>query len=134
MPVGSIRTQRDKDPASHIQIVPHPEEPAGLDSPGYDEDDVPVHTNPSYMVEAERVLDRHLTPHQRETSGGQTFADMARANVGRDAGEFMASSEPVPLGHYLKFTKPVRVKAGTRWKAVEFAEDESKCHIQYCTF
>jgi hypothetical protein len=95
------------------------------------EDNTPVHTNHSYLIEIDPGLDLHKRDsHQRQHSAQTTFADMARAGVGPDhmaRGEFMTAQESQPLNNFIRFKKKGK---GRQWVPID-EENSCECSISW---
>lgn len=119
------RAQDPNASLSHIQIVSRYDDDESQS--GY-EDNIPVHTNQSYLTEVDPGLDLHQRDsHLRQHSGQTTFADMARAGVGgtdhhTSGADFMTSQEPQSLNNFVRFKK----KKGRQWTPID---EESSCKL-----
>lgn len=119
------RAQDPNASLSHIQIVSRYDDDESQS--GY-EDNIPVHTNQSYLTEVDPGLDLHQRDsHLRQHSGQTTFADMARAGVGgtdhhTSGADFMTSQEPQSLNNFVRFKK----KKGRQWTPID---EEGSCKL-----
>jgi hypothetical protein len=100
----------------HITVIARPPDDETISDQETVYSETPVRTNPSYLTETDAGLDLHLRTSQTDNFNHQaTFADIARVGLGpqRDLhADQMASHEPIPLHHYMKFKKP-RNRKGT---------------------
>jgi hypothetical protein len=112
LPAGTPLANRESS-VSHIQVVPYPPSPRHAEQySDWDEEEVPIFTNQSYLAELEAVSNTLSCKTAPLRSSGNTFADMARAGIvpGGHYSDFMASSEPQPLTSYIKFKKVQKSK------------------------
>ncbi|KIW03914.1 uncharacterized protein PV09_04757 [Verruconis gallopava] len=109
-PVTSLPPSSNSTLTPHITVISRPTDEDETSTCGSDKSEKLVRTNPSYLAETDTGRDLHHPSSQTDQESRQaTFADMARVGLGppRDfRPDHMASQEPVPLHHYMKFKKP----------------------------